>query len=34
MVQKLGARQHMPRVLIVDQTVDQFTPVAGTKMRR
>ena len=25
---------HMPRVLIVDQTVDQFMPVAGTRMRQ
>ena len=29
-----GVGWHMPRVLIVDQIVDHFTPVAGTKMRR
>ena len=28
----LECRWHMPGVLIVDQTVDQITPVAGTRM--
>ena len=30
----LGCGWHMPGVLIVDQIVDHFTPVAGTRMRR
>ena len=29
-----GVGWHMPGVLIVDQTVDHFTPVAGTRMRQ
>ena len=29
-----GVGWHMPGVLIVDQTVDHFTPVAGSRMRR
>jgi len=30
----LGGGRHMQGVLIVDQTVDHFTPVAGTRMRQ
>ena len=29
-----GGVAHARGVLIVDQTVDQFTPVAGTRMRQ
>ena len=29
-----GVGWHMQGVLIVDQTVDHFTPVAGTRMRQ
>ena len=29
-----GVGWHMPGVLIVDQTVDHFTPFAGTRIRQ